>query len=129
MEASGRWAARWSRLIGSAGLILVAAGAPAARAGDEVELAYRYRLLRTDPEERCFEVILVGDLFYSAGLARRVEQWLRGASDAGSAVLVGEPGRGFAIAEGMSELASYRVQVRDDLESRSMMRVRVLSMD
>jgi predicted nicotinamide N-methyase len=75
------------------------------------------------------DVILVGDLFYSAELARRAERWLRAARRAGVEVLVGEPGRDYELAEGVTELASYRVPVRDELESRSVMRVRVLRMD
>jgi len=86
-------------------------------------------LLDTDPATRPFDVILVGDLFYSAGLARRAERWLRAASRSGCLVLAGEPGRSFAVVDRVSELARYRVEVAEELEDVHSMDVRVLQMD
>jgi predicted nicotinamide N-methyase len=85
-------------------------------------------LLDTDPAEDPFDVILVGDLFYSAGLARRAGSWLRRAAGRGSRVLIGEPGRDFALWREVDELARYPVEVRAELESMTRMEVRVMEM-
>lgn len=85
-------------------------------------------LLDSDPVAGRFEVILVGDLFYSADLARRAGGWLRRTLGQGTLVLVGEPGRNFALGRELAERALYRVDVREDLESATRMNVRVLQM-
>ena len=62
------------------------------------------------------EVILAGDCWYDAELARRVLPWLRSASDAGIAVLVGDPGRAHLPVDDLVELASFEVRTTSELE-------------
>jgi len=57
------------------------------------------------------ELILVGDLFYAAGLARRVTAFLDRALQAGIPSLVGDPWRAHLPTARLTELARY--QVRD----------------
>ena len=95
--------------------------------GVEVERSENI-LLYTVAAAGRFDVILVGDLFYSARLARRAERWLHRAREQGALVLIGEPGRGFALRRGGVERARYSVEVRADLERSARMDVRVLQM-
>jgi len=73
-----------------------------------------------------FDVVLVGDLFYTRDLARQAEHWLDAARRAGCEVLLGEPGRAFALEDGVHELACYDVAVSAELENRTSVRARVL---
>jgi len=61
-------------------------------------------------------VILVGDLFYEQDLAARTHAWLRQAEAAGTAVLIGDPGRSYLPRHSLENLAEYRVKVTRDLE-------------
>ena len=62
------------------------------------------------------DVILAGDCWYDAGLARRVLPWLRAARDTGIDVLIGDPGRAHLPVDELVELASYAVRTTSDLE-------------
>lgn len=53
------------------------------------------------------DIVLVGDLFYEAGLARRVTVFLDRCLDAGLAVLIGDPGRAFLPRARLVLLAEY----------------------
>ncbi len=59
------------------------------RAGDVIDL------------DDGWDVVLVGDVFYRAELARRVERWLRALHRRGAEVLIGDPGRQFLPLEGL----------------------------
>ena len=62
------------------------------------------------------EVILAGDCWYDAELARRVLPWLLRARDQGIEVLVGDPGRRYLPVDELVELAAYPVRTTNDLE-------------
>ena len=83
-------------------------------------------LLDGDPPTFAFDVILVGDLFYSRDLARRVERWVLSASRGGATVLVGEPGRAYLPLDRFEVLATYDVPVSPEIETVKMRRSRVL---
>lgn len=59
---------------------------------------------RSPPEA---DVVLVGDLFYEAALARRVSAFLDRCLDAGMSVLVGDPRRTFLPLQRLELLAEY----------------------
>jgi predicted nicotinamide N-methyase len=62
------------------------------------------------------DVILAGDCWYDAGLARRVLPWLRRAQAEGIEVVVGDPGRQHLPVDDLVELATYDVRTTSDLE-------------
>ena len=62
------------------------------------------------------EVILAGDCWYDADLARRVLPWLLTARNAGIDVLIGDPGRAHLPVDDLVELANYEVRTTSDLE-------------
>ena len=70
-------------------------------------------------------VILAGDCWYDAELARRVLPWLRRACDQGIAVLVGDPGRQHLPVDELVELAAYDVRTTTDLEDLHRTQARV----
>ena len=71
------------------------------------------------------EVILAGDCWYDAGLARRVLPWLRQARDAGIDVLIGDPGRAHLPIDDLVRLAVYEVRTTSDLEDLALTRAGV----
>jgi len=62
------------------------------------------------------DVILVGDLFYEQTLAARLLDWLIAARDAGTRILIGDPGRSYLPKHRLTRLATYSVPVTRDLE-------------
>ena len=62
------------------------------------------------------DVVLAGDCWYDARLARRVLPWLQRARDRGIDVLVGDPGRRDLPTDDLVELASYDVRTTTELE-------------
>lgn len=62
------------------------------------------------------DVILVGDLFYEQGLARRCYAWLEAARRQGCDVLIGDPGRSYLPKDKLRVVAHYSVPVTRDLE-------------
>ena len=62
------------------------------------------------------DVILAGDCWYDADLARRVLPWLQRARDRGIEVLVGDPGRAHLPVDDLMELASFEVRTTSELE-------------
>jgi predicted nicotinamide N-methyase len=62
------------------------------------------------------DIILAGDCWYEAELARRVLPWLQRARDQGIDVLIGDPGRDYLPVDDLVELASYDVRTTSDLE-------------
>jgi predicted nicotinamide N-methyase len=62
------------------------------------------------------DVILAGDCWYEAPLAARVLPWLERARARGIDVLIGDPGRRYLPADGVTELARYGARTTTDLE-------------
>ena len=63
------------------------------------------------------DVVLAGDVWYERRMAERFLAWLRRCRDAGSDVLVGDPGRAFLPREALVEVARYDVAADPSLES------------
>jgi predicted nicotinamide N-methyase len=59
------------------------------------------------------DVVLAGDVFYTAALALRTLTFLERAAARGARVLFGDPGRGHLPADRMQVLASYRLPSAD----------------
>jgi predicted nicotinamide N-methyase len=74
------------------------------------------------------DVILAGDTWYEGRLAERVLPWLRSAAARGTRVLLGDPGRRYLPASGLSELARYDVRTTTTLEDRDVLEARVLTL-
>jgi predicted nicotinamide N-methyase len=62
------------------------------------------------------DVILAGDCWYDAELARRVLPWLQRARDRGIEVLAGDPGRAYLPVDDLIELAAFEVRTTSELE-------------
>ena len=76
-------------------------------------------------EPPAVDVILVGDLFYEAGIAARCIDWLRTAEDRGIQCLIGDPLRSYLPRVGIDKLAEYLVPVTRDLEDSDIKRTAV----
>jgi predicted nicotinamide N-methyase len=72
-----------------------------------------------------FDVILVGDLFYEKDLAERVHVWLSDAKQAGTPVLIGDPGRSYLPKSSLHHVVDYNVPVTRDLEDAEIKRTAV----
>ncbi|GEO81303.1 class I SAM-dependent methyltransferase [Pararhodospirillum oryzae] len=68
--------------------------------------------------DRAWDVVLAGDVCYERPMADRVIPWLRALAGRGTRVLLGDPGRAYLPAQGLSTLACYDVAVSRDLEDR-----------
>jgi predicted nicotinamide N-methyase len=97
-----------------------------ARANGHRVTAVRRDVLDEDPPD--VDVILAGDCWYDAGLARRVLPWLRRAATLGVDVLVGDPGRRYLPADELVELAAYDVRTTTELEDRDLVGGRVYAL-
>jgi predicted nicotinamide N-methyase len=67
------------------------------------------------------DVLLAADTWYEGPLADRILPWLRDAADAGTTVLVGDPGRAYLpepAEAGFEPLARYDVRTTTTLEDR-----------
>jgi len=67
------------------------------------------------------DVLLAADTWYEGPLADRILPWLREAADAGTTVLVGDPGRAYLpgpAEAGFERLARYDVRTTTTLEDR-----------
>jgi len=64
------------------------------------------------------DVILAGDVCYERAMAEAVWPWLQAQARRGIAVLLADPGRAYAPATGLVELARYRVPTSLELEDR-----------
>jgi predicted nicotinamide N-methyase len=78
-----------------------------------------------DEEPPDVDLILAGDCWYEAGLARRVLPWLLRARDREIGVLVGDPGRRYLPTDELVELASYEVRTTTELEDLEFKHARV----
>jgi predicted nicotinamide N-methyase len=65
-----------------------------------------------------WDVVLAGDVCYERPMAERVGHWLKGLAVARTRVLMGDPGRNYLPATGLSEIARYQVPTSLDLEDR-----------
>ncbi|HEX5149769.1 MAG TPA: 50S ribosomal protein L11 methyltransferase [Candidatus Limnocylindrales bacterium] len=81
--------------------------------GHRIAVVHRDVLDEEAPE---VDIILAGDCWYEAGLAERVQPWLRRAHARGIDVLVGDPGRRYLPTDELVELASYDVRTTTELE-------------
>ncbi len=63
-----------------------------------------------------FDLVLAGDVFYSAALARRMLGFLRRAARAGAVVLVGDADRGYLPAPAFDRVIEYRIPVAAAVE-------------
>jgi predicted nicotinamide N-methyase len=66
-----------------------------------------------------WQTILVGDMCYERPLAERLTEWLRALAQAGTQVLLGDPGRNYLPKSGLAALARYTVPTPLDLEDRT----------
>lgn len=71
-----------------------------------------------DGPAKGWDIILAGDLCYEKPMAGRVMGWLRAAASRGTTVLLGDPGRAYAPADGLHKLGDFAVPVSRDLEDR-----------
>ena len=118
---------------GLAGIAAVLAGAAAVTAADIDPFAGAATALNAavngvaidivgaDPIDRpsAWDVVLAGDVCYEQPMAGRATAWLRRLAAAGTDVLLGDPGRSYRPADGLVELARYRVPTSLDLETRT----------
>ena len=78
-------------------------------------------IIGDDPIDRpsSWDLVLAGDVCYEQPMAGRATNWLRRLAAAGTEVLLGDPGRSYRPADGLVELARYRVPTSLDLETRT----------
>jgi len=78
-------------------------------------------ILLDDPIDRpsAWDVVLAGDVCYEQPMAGRATAWLRCLAAVGTEVLLGDPGRSYQPADGLTELARYRVPTSLELETRT----------
>jgi predicted nicotinamide N-methyase len=78
-------------------------------------------IIGDDPIDRpsAWGLVLAGDVCYEQPMAQRATNWLHRLAAAGTEVLLGDPGRSYRPADGLVELARYRVPTSLDLETRT----------
>ena len=74
------------------------------------------------------DVLLAGDTWYEGPLAERVLPWLRRSAAGGTRVIIGDPGRRFLPADGLTQLATYDVNTTTQLEDREVLPARVFTL-
>ncbi len=123
---------------GIAGLACVAAGAAIVEAAEVDPLAaaairlnaalngvsVKVRLGDAVGQVGAWDLIVCGDIFYEAPMARRVLPWLRSLA-AETEIWVADPGRAYLPASGLEPLAAYDVPTSLDLEDRTVRRTTV----
>ena len=85
-----------------------------ARANGVRASVVRRDVLDDEPPET--DVVIAGDCWYEADLARRVLPWLRRVRDSGIDVIVGDPGRRYLPSADLVEVARYEVRTTTELE-------------
>ena len=73
-----------------------------------VEIAFTDTNLLDGPPPTC-DVLLAGDICYEKPMAEAVMAWMRQGRAAGSAVLIGDPGRSYFRKDDLIKLAEYQV--------------------
>ena len=130
---SGRSVLDFAAGSGLAAIAAAMAGAAAATAADIDRFAaaaialnaaangVTIDILHDDPIDRrtAWALVLAGDVCYEQPMAGRATAWLRHLAAAGTDVLLGDPGRSYRPADGLVELARYRVPTSLDLETRT----------
>ena len=76
-------------------------------------------------EDRGWDVVLAGDVFYEGAAGLRIADWLSGLHARGATVLIGDPGRAFLPKDRLEPLARYDTPVSRDLEDRDVRLARV----
>ena len=69
-------------------------------------------------EDRGWDVVLAGDVFYDGEDGGRIGAWLERLSRRGAVVLIGDPGRHFLPKDRLEILARYEAQASRDLEDK-----------
>ena len=69
-------------------------------------------------EDRGWDVVLAGDVFYEGPGGARIAAWLSALHARGATVLIGDPGRTFLPKDRLEALARYDTPVLRDLEDR-----------
>jgi predicted nicotinamide N-methyase len=69
-------------------------------------------------EDGPWDVILAGDVCYERPMAENAGRWFARLASSGKRVLMGDPGRNYLPAAGLSEVARYQVPTSLDLEDR-----------
>ncbi len=69
-------------------------------------------------EDGPWDVILAGDVCYERPMAERGGRWFARLAASGKRVLMGDPGRNYLPAAGLSEVARYQIPTSLDLEDR-----------
>lgn len=69
-------------------------------------------------EDRGWDVVLAGDVFYEGEAGARIGAWLEALADRGALVLIGDPGRHFLPKDKLEILAQYKAEVSRDLEDK-----------
>jgi predicted nicotinamide N-methyase len=72
-----------------------------------------------------FDVIVAGDVFYEAEMAKRFLAFLQDAHAAGALVLVGDPGRTYFPRSAFTQVAEYEVATTREIESMTIKTARV----
>ncbi len=67
-------------------------------------------------DDRGFDVVLAGDVFYERPLADRLLPWLDALAERGATIIVGDPGRSYFEKARFAPLAHYEVPVTRALE-------------
>lgn len=70
-----------------------------------------------------FEVVLAGDIWYDARLARHALAWLRALAAEGIPVLTADPGRYFTPGHAIEQIAEYEARSVPDLEQPTLQKV------
>lgn len=76
-------------------------------------------------EDRGWDVVLAGDVFYERDMADRVAGWLGPLARRGALVLVGDPGRSYLRRDLMDAVATYTVPTTRELEDAETKRTTV----
>ena len=100
-------------------LSLVAARLNAAVNDLSIETSAQDWLAGNDGEPEA-DVVIAGDVCYEREMSARALAWLRSHANRGRLVLLGDPGRNYFSAQGLQELARYRIPTSLQLENRGM---------
>lgn len=73
-----------------------------------------------------FDLILIGDMCYERPLAEKLMAWLK---ETQADVLIGDPGRAYLPASGLTRLAVYNVSTTRELEDREVRETSVWRLD
>ncbi|MDB5423467.1 MAG: Nicotinamide N-methylase [Phenylobacterium sp.] len=98
-------------------------------AANSVCVAYSAADLLEAPAPAWAQVILAGDICYEKPMTERVMAWLGAARRAGATVLIGDPGRSYFPASGLSKLAEYQVETTRELEDFAVKQTSVWTLD